>query len=173
MYTVHYLYHLDCCLSSLRTYCFWMCSWTTRVAKHEKKQVLVVVCFYCPYGSGCACQLGVPLRYARTIERIIETHYLCLHGEPFHSESKECYMRYTRQLNALTPEKVITWLVFISICFPPLGSTNLSLVLRISDMGYLWSAREYWSTYIVYTEPKVSRRSTSLADEFSHWYVFM
>ncbi|KAM0869920.1 hypothetical protein ACQ4PT_040356 [Festuca glaucescens] len=34
--------------------------------------------------------------------------YLWDNTEPFHGESEECYMRYTSQLDALTPEKV-TW----------------------------------------------------------------
>ena len=31
--------------------------------------------------------------------------------EPFHGESKECYMKYTSQLDMLTPEKVTLCLV--------------------------------------------------------------
>ena len=39
--------------------------------------------------------------------------YMWDNVEPFHGESEECYMRYTNQLDALTPEKVI--IGFVSV----------------------------------------------------------
>ncbi|CAM0884917.1 unnamed protein product [Alopecurus aequalis] len=59
--------------------------------------------------------------------------------EPFHGESEECYMRYTNQLDALTPEKV-TWEPYGVA--GNIGHTNLfRLNPKCLEEAHLWRMR--------------------------------